>query len=256
VKLSAYDRRTRDPRRILRNHLVRTVIDPFDAPPPPPSGQTRFVLFGVGRNGSSLLVDLLNTDPRVFCDEEIFMHWRWWPKRMLVERLGRGAAAYGFKLLSYQTTSILGYRRGRSLLDWLEAAGFRIIWIRRDNLFRHALSQINARQTRFHIREEGAPRERTHVALADIDAWIADIRRDLAFEEAALRDRPHLLLSYEDDLCGTEAQEGAARRVSAFLGLDVAFGASTYRKVVSEDLSRNFTNADEIAAHMVRLGFR
>ena len=73
---------------------------------------TKFAIFGQGRTGSTLLVDLLNRHPKIACEEEIFNRRRhpfngkiWKPYWFLkgVEANYRDKV-FGFKVKIYQLT--------------------------------------------------------------------------------------------------------------------------------------------------------
>jgi LPS sulfotransferase NodH len=251
-----YDAETNDPGRIARRRRLRDLIDLAPTRVMATGGAKRFVVFGLGRSGSTLLVDLLNADPAIRCDGEIFQHWRYFPERILRRKIRLlEADAYGFKLLAYQVTKVLGYREPRRFLDWLQASGFRFVTIRRENLFRHALSQVAARKSRFHL--EGPTSERIKVSVdpAEIEAWMDRIRRNREEEQTMLAGREALHLVYEQDLIGEERQRQAVARIGAFIGRDIVFANSRFRRIVSDDLSDSFENADELRRYMTERGF-
>lgn len=251
-----YDVKTNDAGRIARRRLLRGLIDLVPARPLPADNGRRFVVFGLGRSGSTMLVDLLNADPAVRCDGEIFQHWRYFPERILRRKVDRQQGdAYGFKLLAYQVTRILGYREPARFLDWLEGSGFRFVAIHRENLFRHALSQINARKSRFHDEGQAGERIKITVEPAEIDAWIARIRRNREEEQSMLVGRDALRLVYEKDLIGEERQRETVARIGAFIGQDIAFAGSRFRRIVSDNLAESFENAEELRSYMAERNF-
>lgn len=63
----------------------------------------KFILFGRGRTGSTLLTDPLNSSNEVACDKEIFNRPVAFPQTYLKSREKLfHKPIYGFKLLSYQ----------------------------------------------------------------------------------------------------------------------------------------------------------
>ncbi|MEM9823740.1 MAG: hypothetical protein AAF985_21830, partial [Bacteroidota bacterium] len=119
----------------------------------------KFVIFGQGRTGSTLLVDLLNSHPTIACEQEIFSR-RYhllsgklrWPYRFLQGMEARHAhQTFGFKVKIYQLT-LHQHLDPMDFLDRLEQRGYQIIYLRRDNFLEHAISGLSAQQTkRFHL---------------------------------------------------------------------------------------------------------
>ena len=69
--------------------------------------ESKFVLFGGGRNGSTLLVSLLNSHPDIYCDGEILVGKLRSPFKHIKRRMQSSPKSiYGFKLLSYQLKEI------------------------------------------------------------------------------------------------------------------------------------------------------
>ncbi len=105
----------------------------------------RFIVFGQGRTGSTLLQKLLDAHPKIQCDGELLYYPRWRPWAF-VEGCARSSSAqvYGFKVKPYQLDRNGGHAMGRSFLKRAISEGWRLICLRRENLFRHALSGLVA----------------------------------------------------------------------------------------------------------------
>ncbi|MEQ8663066.1 MAG: hypothetical protein RLW62_19800, partial [Gammaproteobacteria bacterium] len=186
----------------------------------------RFVIFGDGRTGSTLLVRLLGSHPDIHCDDEILHGWCAFPAHRVRDHLARtSAAAYGFKLLTYQLTDVmcLPWDHARALLDWLEGAGFIIIHITRENALEHALSQIGARQRGFHrVRGDRRERDRIVVTRAELFWWLEQIETRRRDNAALLAGRDVVALEYGSDLLHAAAWPATMARICAALNLAAA----------------------------------
>src|SRR5438067_1180502 len=100
----------------------------------------RFVVYCRGRDGSTLLVDLLNQLPEVHCDGEI-LHARVLAPQLYVrccQSIAPGKA-YGFKLLSHHLTHVQRVSDPAAFMRHLASSGYKIIHLRRLNLLRQVL---------------------------------------------------------------------------------------------------------------------
>src|SRR4051794_949293 len=107
---------------------------------------TRFVIYCRGRDGSTLLVDLLNQLPGVHCDGEI-LHARVlasWLYVQACESIASGEV-YGFKLLSHHLTHVQRVSDPAAFLRRLDSSGYKIIHLRRENMLRQILSALYVR---------------------------------------------------------------------------------------------------------------
>lgn len=83
---------------ILHWTAVRSLLSVFSSRSGP---RTKFVIFGRGRSGTSLLVSLLNGCPETICDSEILKSRQLCPQWYVRARTAQcQQLIYGFKLLS------------------------------------------------------------------------------------------------------------------------------------------------------------
>lgn len=206
----------------------------------------RFVIYGQGRTGSSLLRSLLNTHPDVHCDGEILGQPVLVPESH-VERHARlaGRRVFGFKVKIYQLTWIQD-RDPASFLRSLQGRGYRIIHLYRENLLRHAISNLYAEHRgHYHDRAVG---ERPSIEV-DPDRVTEAMRRRQQHrddEDRSLAGLEHLRLTYEDDLLVPSRQEDAAVRVFRHLGLEPVEVSTSLARSVTGHLADRITNYDEL----------
>lgn len=233
-------------RRVLERLVPKSVLN---------STLPRFVIFGQGRTGSTLLVDLLNRSTDVFCDGEILSRWSFSPSARIAKRVELcGQSVYAFKLLSYQLDMVQAYSRPSGLLEWLEDNAFNVVYLTRDNVVMHALSQIRARQSGFHIHgKEAGDRAKRKVLLsperAELDWWLTRLNARKRYEQELLAGRRYLTLEYEVDLeCSGNWGETLAK-ISKHVGLEITSQPSTeYQKINRNRLEAIVSNAADIRA--------
>lgn len=97
--------------------------------------EKKFVIFGRGRSGSTLLVELLDSHPQIHCDNEI-LHDRVLFPRLYIDSCASRyqSQVYGFKFLSYQIKDVQRISQPKKFLLQLYQSGYKIIYLRRENL--------------------------------------------------------------------------------------------------------------------------
>lgn len=249
VNLNQYDRRLQSQRHKAVRSIGRSMISLVPAPhyrhliP-----EKRFVIFGQGRTGSTLLVSLLDSQPNIHCDGEILHHWKWFPERHILSRMaGCRKQVYGFKLLSYQLDNVLCLSQPYRFIEWLLQEEFRIIYLERRNLLRHAISQISARINRFHKRDQTiAHDKKINLESEELFWWIETLQRRQQYEASVLRNFDFLHLIYEEDLMQEKNWENTASRVCKSLNLPTVPPTTNLLKVTPEKITDLVANYDEL----------
>lgn len=224
-----------------------------------PRPLARFVIFGRGRSGSTLLVSTLSAHPEIACAGEVLRYRTLRPAAHLRRVLGSsGAQVSGAKLLSYQLRSIHGLPPQTDFLRRLADDGVIILYLTRDNPVRHAISNIYARKRRVYhvakVRESDRPQDRPQgrpqieVSPTDVLAWTAGSAALAAYETEVLRDVAHVALSYERDLRDAVPRAATLARLVAMFGLSPAALSAPLAKVTPEDLRLILRNHDALMA--------
>ncbi|MGH9247370.1 MAG: hypothetical protein ACRD29_24280 [Acidimicrobiales bacterium] len=213
----------------------------------------RFVVVCLPRSGSTLLVELLDSVPRLRCENEVLKAPMRWPARFVTGRAAlaghRGAVAYGFKLIEYQAPVRQGMSIGAIARDLVDD-GWRLVHLRRRNVLRLALSHYRARATgRWHLRR--ADRSPVGPFRVDPEGLLA---ATYLTEEADARTSTELAglggleLTYEDDLLDRTRQQATVDHVCDHLGIPSGQATSSLARIGDPALADAIANYDEVAA--------
>ncbi|MCS3631973.1 hypothetical protein GGP55_002584 [Salinibacter ruber] len=215
----------------------------------------RFILFGRGRSGTTALLSMLDDVPALHCEGEVLHNYVRYPYRHVLGRSVRPAApGYGCKILSYQVQDV------QTALDEPEAfihrlweeGGFQILYLRRTNLLRHALSNIRARREQFHQKKDDIPAE-AQALRVDPDRvmdWIRSSEALGAYEKRLLEDVPHRSLTYEKHIRNPEAHQQTIDDICAYLGVESVPIESSYRKIAPPSVREGVANYDELVRRL------
>jgi len=229
--------------------------DPAQGPRP------RFVLFGRGRSGTTALVSMLDDVPALHCEGEVLFRPVLFPRRHVLGRCARSPGpGYGCKILSYQIRDLqTRVRRPETFLRELHHEhGFQILYLRRTNLLRHALSNIRARREQYQQKKgEAASTGRAlHVDPQHVLAWMRQSEGLRNFEERVLEGLPYLSLTYEAHIRDAGHHQTTVDEVCAFLGVESAPVESSYQKVAPPSLREGIANYEEMAAALAETPYR
>jgi hypothetical protein len=219
----------------------------------------RFVIFGQGRSGSTLLVKMLNAHPDITCDLEVMNArlwgrisrrlllplWRYYPIPLFSYKAARRQRrAYGFKLFFDHC------KRTDIVLAQMYRQGWRIIYNQRRDVLTQAISLGVAQTTHRWHRRNGKPVESTTIfiqpalVLTRLATYLADKKRITGL----LAKLPHLDICYEDDLEDTSVWERTSSRLLEYLGLPVMPLTASQVKTWDRPYSELIDNYAEIIA--------
>jgi hypothetical protein len=212
--------------------------------------RTRFVVYGLGRNGTELLTDLLNSHPSIQCDGEILA------QPVAASRLQVAGHAmhatkpvYGFKLLNYHLTDVQ-HVDPPAFVGWLRRRGYHVVHLRRRDPVRHALSNINARVHGFHHRGHlpDSAAAGIHVDTDELLRWIDGLVKNSAYNDEMLAKFSGVsTFTYEDDLLDGPAQARTVEAICDVLGLPPLALSSDLVRTTSAPLADLIENYDEVA---------
>lgn len=218
---------------------------------------TRFVIYGQGRTGSTLLVSLLNAHPQVRCYEEWFHPNQWQSRarhpfkglafrypliyvraRVLLAR----RPAVGFKLMTSQNERLGNFLARLAAQDW------RVIYLRRTDRLTRALSAAVLRATGVSHSHLTPQSEGGNIRI-DPQWFLRLLHKDaklLQREQLRLQDIPHLALIYEDDLADAALWPVTARRLCDYLNLPAVPLRTTLTKTWAQPYANLISNYDEL----------
>ena len=212
--------------------------------------EKKFVIFGRGRSGSTLLVRLLNSHPDIHCDGELLHDKVAFPMLYVQSKaVYSEKPVYGFKLLSYQLVSVQDMRKPTHFLKDLHERGYRVIYLRRENLLYHALSNIGARRRgRFHQRvgDRYLEQEKMHVDVKEVLKWMRGSDHLRKLEEEILKETPHLSLTYESHLSVHENHQTTFDKICRFLNLKTSSVSADLVKLMPRKLEEIVENCEEL----------
>jgi LPS sulfotransferase NodH len=144
----------------------------------------------------------------------------------------------GFKVKVYQLDDHQNLDPAKTL-KLFESKGWKIIYLKRSNLFEHAISDLYSEYTgHYHnINTDGksAKKPLLPTSFEEIVHVIKTRERYHKSEVEALKDVDFLDIEYERDLCDAQSQAKSMNRVFSFLGLAPYAVSTSFKKVVSKD---------------------
>ena len=208
----------------------------------------KFVIFGYQRTGSTLLVNLLDSHPQIECEGELLLNRMAFPKHYLKYRARLSSNdIFGFKLL----TPHFDYQKfdnpDQFMID-LNDSGYKIIKLKRNNIFRTALSLLYAINSgRFHFQQSSVNKEvqKINVDPSDLLEKLQWIEFTSLLTERVSKNIPLMEIVYEDDLLNPAYHQVTVDRISDYLGIPHAV---VHTKLVkyTDDISQLISNVEEI----------
>ena len=185
----------------------------------------KFVIFGQGRTGSFLVRTLLNCHPQIVCQGEIFS--RYYLKVFMPKFFLQGITksfsdkVYGFDLQPNHLT--FHQIKGKLFLSYLHDNGWKIIYLKRKNLFHQKISAIIAiQQNKWHYWKNDTKISNFTKIYLDSNEIIKELenkRLDYIKEQEMLESLPYLEITYEDDLSTVAQHQATANKIFTYLNL-------------------------------------
>ncbi|MBK8551389.1 MAG: hypothetical protein IPL53_10160 [Ignavibacteria bacterium] len=139
-----------------------------------PYPENKFVMYTRGRTGSTVLTDLINCHPDIYCDVEIFNFLYSNNKvkypLLYINSCSKRAAlyrkkVYGFKVKIGQLMNEHKYADYDKLLTKLHQEGWKYIYLKRVNFLRHQLSNIVAANTNVYHLKNGEQKHKEKILV-------------------------------------------------------------------------------------------
>lgn len=211
----------------------------------------KFVIFSTGRSGSTLLLNLMNNNPKIHCAGELLRSKTLSPRKVIKHSSQiNDKQVFGFKLLSYQLLNLQPtIKNKKSFLEHLVEDGYQIIYLERKNSLLQALSVIYAMERNvWHYKNE-VNIEHTKITLnpQKLANMIHEFEQFKLKERALLGNLPYLYINYEQDLEQAANLKTTVFKLERYLNLSLQEPLIHLRKVTPRKLSSFLHNAREIS---------
>lgn len=210
----------------------------------------RFIIFAQGRTGSTLLTSTLDKHPRITCHDEILGVPRLFPIQYMKNLASLSPNfAFGFHAKIYQLEAWQRITDVNGWLSRLDDEGWKIIYVRRENLVRHVVSNAFARAAgRYHHFKQDTVEKPKEIKIP-VDYLLRSIewrKENLLKEQLALNGLPFTELVYEKDLETPDKQTKTFHDLQSALEIDPIDLTPPLKKAVTRPLSELIVNFDEI----------
>ena len=222
-----------------------------------PYPEKKFLVYTRGRTGSTVLSELLNCHPDIFCDVEIFNYLYSdgiikYPVPYINSCSKRASIhkkpVYGFKVKIAQLRYEHHYSNYEDILKRLYENGYKFIYLKRVNFLRHKLSNFLITNSKIiHIRN--GDKKKPDKIWVDCKLLLEGIKYSEGVEkteEKNLKDIPHLKLVYEEDLIDNSMHQKAADKVFSYLDLKSVKVNTGYKRIINDNLEDHIINYDEV----------
>jgi len=222
-----------------------------------PYPENKFVMYTRGRTGSTVLTDLINCHPRIFCDAEIFnlLYSKSVVKfpYLYINSCSKRASkykkqVYGFKVKISQLVIEHKYSQYEKLLEKLYTTGWKFIYLKRKNFLRQQLSNYVAADTNIYHIKKGEEKNPAKVKV-DCDDLLKGIMQGEEIErteESNLKNIPHLTLEYETDIVDNSKHQETADKVFRYLGAESVKVTTDLKRIVPDNLEDTILNYEEV----------
>lgn len=210
-----------------------------------------YVIFAQGRTGSKLLCNLLQSHPEIFADYEILSYPKLFPISYVKakSRLASNRQVYGFKVKIYQLVNEQNLDPKYFLAELIED-GWKLIYLKRNNYFRHAISnQVAQQRKQFHIYENERVSKSKRLIEIDCDVLLSSMKRRQKWQQeeaSVLADFEYEEVVYEKDLLISENHQVTTNRLFKFLGLDPYPVSSSINRSTESSLTSFIVNPSEV----------
>ena len=224
--------------------------------------QVRVVIFAQGRTGSTLLESLLCSTGHFSENGELLNKNRYgravFPEAF-IEGLTKWKRRNGFifHVKIYQLTNDRSTPMDPGeFLTNLASKGWKILYLRRENEIKHALSSRIVAQRGEYFKYDDE-KEQVKITIEDCDKFAESLsvrRRYLEQEQSALNGLDFCEVIYERDLESVESHQATVDRVLDWLSLEKRDASTTLYKVNTWTMRELITNYQEFAESMTKHG--
>ncbi len=194
--------------------------------------EQKFIIFGQGRTGSTLLLQLVNCSENVYCDGEIYsteFPFRIWRKGLAkkvylkVRSKAFGVKIYGCRIKIYDLYrhQCMSTDESIAFINTLAKDGWKIIHLTRTNKFRQCLSSLVAEERNvYHFKDKSTKtKQKVTIKTEEIPERIKLLRIFDKQEHDSLKDVSFLSVNDEKDLENQINHQATLNKICAFLNI-------------------------------------
>lgn len=223
---------------------------PFKAKRKP---NTKFIIFSIGRTGSSLLASLLNSHREIHCRGELLQKRVFSAYRYIEfnEKLSENDV-YGFKLNTFHFR-VQNITNPKEFVEQLTNRGYQIIHLQRRNFIRLAISHLYAiHRNKYHLKSGQDQQEviKMRVEINELKDEIKLLEGYRVIEKQVIENTDSLSLYYEDDLKDGKNHQKTVDRISRYLNINQDKVSTEYIKTTPEDISLFVDNYHEVKNYL------
>ncbi|MDJ0689963.1 MAG: hypothetical protein QNJ41_15780 [Xenococcaceae cyanobacterium MO_188.B32] len=221
-----------------------------------------FIVITRERSGSTCLLDLLSSHPKILTNPHDFFNYKKVPVNFAEERLIHSSKnVHGFKFRIqpfYLDYNVENRNIAQKSLQNLTEKGGTLIHLQRKNLLKQGISHLIANATKKeNFRKGQKPIKITSVEIdpQELMKYIKSNELALKFEQETLQELPHVSLTYEKDLQKQDCHQITMDKVCQALNLNSAPTITRYTRISANKLSDYILNYDEIAEIVKNSGY-
>lgn len=221
--------------------------------------QKRVLIFGLGRTGSTLLEDLLQSTGYFEAHGELFRPsepLQLQPLDYFVEKASNCQKHFISHVKVYQMESVVQSELSkREFLEGLHQNGWQFIYLTRKNRLKHMLSSVRAQESSIYHTETVLPAFTTTVDCYQFKHGVQQLEKWEAEELELLENLPYLKIDYERHLENGLSHASTIKTILDYLDLPHRPFQTKLKKVIRGELSAIITNYDEFAEEMRAVGY-
>ena len=211
----------------------------------------KFIIFGQGRSGTTLLRGLMNQHPEIQCDGELLYDPVFFPDKYIACHLANSRKpCYGLKFKIYQLTEIQRIHDVKSFITKLHTSGWKIIYLKRNNILRQAISnQYASRKGKFFFhKSEQHHLRKGKVKINGTRALKEAYEREYYSreEDKIMQDLDCCRIVYERDLLQQSFHQRTLNRIFKYLGVRTVSVTSELIRMVPNRLDEVIENFQEL----------
>jgi LPS sulfotransferase NodH len=223
------------------------------------SPQKRVLIFGLGRTGSTLLEDLLQSTGYFKAHGELFRPseaLQLKPLDYFIEKASSCQRHFISHIKVYQMESVVQSELSkRDFFEGLQQNGWQFIYLTRKNRLKHLLSSVRAQESSIYHTETVLPVFTTTVDCFQFKHGVQQLEKWEAEELELLENLPYLKIEYERDLEDGLSHAATIEKILDYLDLPHRPFETKLKKVIRGELSSIITNYDEFAEEMRAAGY-